>query len=140
MKGYSELVVPGPHGRKVGKLLRKNMWKPHFRGQEGRKVASNKQAPGCGGARELRRGGRRAPFSFLLGTRTGARFWAWNCHWGFRKLSPGPRNSKLPRPASAAFASGSPLENSRSHNFQPPYRPDRQQFGCRGHFIVFKFK
>jgi hypothetical protein len=45
-KGCSELVVPGPHGRKVGKLLRKNMWKPHFRGREGRKVTNRPRAVG----------------------------------------------------------------------------------------------
>ena len=46
MKGCSELVVPGPHGRKVGKLLRKNMRKPHFRGREGRKVTNRPRAVG----------------------------------------------------------------------------------------------
>jgi hypothetical protein len=46
MKGCSEFVVPGPHGRKVGKLLRKNMRKLHFRGREGRKVTNRPRAVG----------------------------------------------------------------------------------------------
>jgi hypothetical protein len=46
MKGCSELVDTGPHGRKVGKLLRKNMRKPHFRGLEGRKVTNRPRAVG----------------------------------------------------------------------------------------------
>jgi hypothetical protein len=46
MKGCSELVDPGPHGRKVGKLLRKNMRKPHFRGREGRKATNRPRAVG----------------------------------------------------------------------------------------------
>ena len=36
----------GAHGRKVGKLLRKNMRKPHFRGREGRKVTNRPRAVG----------------------------------------------------------------------------------------------
>jgi hypothetical protein len=46
MKGCSELVGPGPNGRNVGKLLRKNMRKPHFRGREGRKVTNRPRAVG----------------------------------------------------------------------------------------------
>ena len=46
MKGCSDLVVRRPHGRKVGKLLRKNMRKPHFRGREGRKVTNRPRAVG----------------------------------------------------------------------------------------------
>ena len=46
MKGCSDLVVPPPHGRKVGKLLRKNMRKAHFRGREGRKVTNRPRAVG----------------------------------------------------------------------------------------------
>ena len=46
MKGCLDLVVPPPHGRKVGKLLRKNMRKPHFRGREGRKVTNRPRAVG----------------------------------------------------------------------------------------------
>ena len=40
------MVVPGPHGRKVGKLLRKNMRKAHFRGREGRKGTNRPRAVG----------------------------------------------------------------------------------------------
>jgi hypothetical protein len=46
MKEYSDLVVPPPHGRKVGKLLRKNMRKAHFRGREGRKGTNRPRAVG----------------------------------------------------------------------------------------------
>jgi hypothetical protein len=46
MEGYSDLVVRPPHGRKVGKLLRKNMRKPHFRGRESRKVTNRPRAVG----------------------------------------------------------------------------------------------
>ena len=46
MKGCSDLVVRRPHGRKVGKLLRKNMRKPHFRGREGRKGTNRPRAVG----------------------------------------------------------------------------------------------
>ena len=46
MKGYSELVVRGLYGRKFGKLLRKNMRKPYFRGREGRKVTNRPRAVG----------------------------------------------------------------------------------------------
>jgi hypothetical protein len=44
MKGRSEFFVLGLHGRKVGKLLRKNMRKPHIRGQEGTKATSRPRA------------------------------------------------------------------------------------------------
>jgi hypothetical protein len=52
------LVVRPPHGRKVGKLLRKNMRKAHFRGREGRKVTNRPRAVGvpvsfAGGLLEL---------------------------------------------------------------------------------------
>ena len=46
MKGCSDLVVLALYGRKVGKLLRKNMRKPHFRGREGRKVTNRPRAVG----------------------------------------------------------------------------------------------
>jgi hypothetical protein len=65
MAGCSELVVRGPHGRKVGKSLRKNMRKPHFRGRGGRKV-TNMPRMGCGVG---------VPVSFA-----GARVrWVWVC-------------------------------------------------------------
>jgi hypothetical protein len=46
MEGCSEFGVLGLRGRKVAKLLRKNMRKPHFRGREGRKVTNRPQAAG----------------------------------------------------------------------------------------------
>jgi hypothetical protein len=46
MKGCSEFVVLVLCGRKVGKLLRKNMREPHFRGREGRKVTKRPRAVG----------------------------------------------------------------------------------------------
>jgi hypothetical protein len=48
MKGCSEFGAGGLYGRKVGKLPRKNI-------QKTARQKGNKQAPGCGGARELRR-------------------------------------------------------------------------------------
>ena len=46
-EGCSEFGVLGLHGRKVGKLLRKNMrMKPRLRGREDRKVTNRPRAVG----------------------------------------------------------------------------------------------
>ena len=44
MKGCTDFGVLGLHGRKVGKLLRKIMRKPHYNQRTGRQKG-NKQAP-----------------------------------------------------------------------------------------------
>jgi hypothetical protein len=55
MKECSEFGAPGLYGRKFEKLLRKNMRKPHPL-QKTERQKGDKQALGCGGARELRHG------------------------------------------------------------------------------------
>jgi hypothetical protein len=44
IKGCSEPVVRELCGQKVGKLLRKNMRKSHFKGREGRKATNRPRA------------------------------------------------------------------------------------------------